>query len=417
MTQEISFQRIVNKIIIMTLICLIFNNLYNFGGIYIDLNSICINPIKNILKHNFAKTKDNTIIYSEKKSYMSYKYYNLYYNNINFDEDYEIKEINDKKLSFSIINNICYDKNLFKEIDDYMFSDYFYIIKNLYFIIYKNIDINNNIFKNINTYNLLIRNFLSYNLINLPINLSDISNYNLLNNIDYIYWINLSISINRKNNMLNLLKNFDIKNIRIEAVDGNIENEINKKYFICNDDEYPDYKNKEYAILLSHLNTLDIYLNNTKDIKYGVSLIFEDDVSLDFIKYWKNDIMTIIDNAPTDWEIIMLGYFSLNLNYNELYNKWNNEWSAIAYLINYKAKDKLNNLKKDNKWICNKYDLMVSDNYIFSKFNTYVYKYPYFTFIKNNDSTFHNDHLDYHDIYKKNNYIILEKIIDEYKVD
>ena len=31
MTQEISFQRIVNKIIIMTLICLIFNNLYNFG--------------------------------------------------------------------------------------------------------------------------------------------------------------------------------------------------------------------------------------------------------------------------------------------------------------------------------------------------------------------------------------------------
>ena len=110
----------------------------------------------------------------------------------------------------------------------------------------------------------------------------------------------------------------------------------------------------------------------------------------------------------------MLGYFSLNLNYNK-YNKWNNEWSAISYLINYKIKDKINDLKENDKWICKETDLMVSDNYIFSKFNTYVYKYPYLTFPNNNDSTFHEDHLNYHRIYKICNYITLENIYDNYK--
>jgi hypothetical protein len=76
--------------------------------------------------------------------------------------------------------------------------------------------------------------------------------------------------------------------------------------------------------------------------------------------------------------------------------------------------DKRNKLKLNEKWICNEHDLMVSDNYIFSKFNTYVYKYPYFTFPNNNTSTFHDDHLDYHKIYKLSNYITLENIYDFY---
>jgi hypothetical protein len=149
----------------------------------------------------------------------------------------------------------------------------------------------------------------------------------------------------------------------------------------------------------------------------NVCLICEDDLSLDFIQYWKKPISEIISNAPCDWDIIMLGYFSLKLEYEE-YSKWNNEWSAIAYLVNKNnIKDQFNQLKvfDDNnnfKWKCNEYDLMVSDNYIFSKFNTYVYKYPYFTFPNNNDSTLHEDHLNYHKIYKSCNYLVLNDILD-----
>jgi hypothetical protein len=73
-------------------------------------------------------------------------------------------------------------------------------------------------------------------------------------------------------------------------------------------------------------------------------------------------------------------------------------------------------MKKDNKWICNENDIMVSDNYIFSKLNTYFYKYPYFTFPNENDSTFHDDHIQYHKIYKLMNYITHEKICEKYMI-
>jgi hypothetical protein len=144
-------------------------------------------------------------------------------------------------------------------------------------------------------------------------------------------------------------------------------------------------------------------------------MICEDDLSFELINYWKYDINTIISNAPFDWDIIMLGYFSLNLDYKEDYNKWNNEWSALSYLVNKNnIKNKLEKKKLNNKWICNHNDIMLSDNYIFSNFNTYIYKYPYFTFPKNNDSTFHEDHLEYHKIYKACNYLVLNNIFDKY---
>ena len=165
--------------------------------------------------------------------------------------------------------------------------------------------------------------------------------------------------------------------------------------------------------MLSHLNTIEKYAN-LKELNYGVALICEDDLSFDFINYWTIDIKTIINDAPKDWDIIMLGYFSLNVTNNQLYKKWDNEWSAISYLVNHKSIQKISNMKNsDGKWLCNEYDLMVSDNYIFSKFTTYVYKYPYFTFPNDNNSTFHEDHLDYHRIYKISNYITLENLCEE----
>jgi GR25 family glycosyltransferase involved in LPS biosynthesis len=243
------------------------------------------------------------------------------------------------------------------------------------------------------------------------------------NGIYIIYWINLEKSVNRRINMENMLCNFTIHNERIFAIDGTIDNNIKSKYFILNNNEnYPNYSNTEYAILASHLYTINKFIETYScNDKYDVCLIFEDDLSLDFKKYWNKSINDIIINAPSDWEIIMLGYFSLKLDYEE-YTKWDNEWSALAYLVNRRninSNCKLDELKiyyNENgnfKWKCNKNDLMVSDNYIFSKFNTYVYKYPYFTFPNNNDSTLHEDHLNYHKIYKNCNYLVWNDIIDK----
>jgi len=408
---------------------IIYMNLIDNGGIYIDKFTLIINSLDKLLTYNFVKSTNNEIICSEKNSFMAKKYFDMYFYNKLFNENYGEIIIDKKKINNLLLSDFNYNNSytsnydiIFKNITDYSFGNYFHIVNNCYLINIKNNENNlknitlYNIFNEITIYNLLIRYILTYNIIKNEIlynNLNDNANLKLINNIDKIYWINLEKSIDRKENMIKLLNHFSINNIRINAIDGGIEEDINKKYFYSKSNIYPKYNNKEYAILLSHLNTIETY-SKSKDIKYGVALICEDDLSLDFINYWNIDIKTIIDNAPDDWEILMLGYFSVNLNKVNLYEKWNNEWSAISYLVNFNKIQKINQLKINNKWICNENDLMVSDNYIFSKFNTYVYKYPYFTFPNDNSSTFHEDHLEYHKIYKISNYITLENIYNQY---
>ena len=128
---------------------------------------------------------------------------------------------------------------------------------------------------------------------------------------------------------------------------------------------------------------------------------------MEFIPSWNKSLDYIINNSPEDWDIIMLGYFTLNINFESDYRKWDNDWSALSYLINHKSLHKLNEIKKDNKYKTFN-DVMAADNYLFRIFNTYVYKYPYFTFPKNNESTIHEDHLLYHSIFKNINYLILD---------
>ena len=423
---------------------LIYYYLKKSGGIYIDIYSITLNNFSPLLKYNFVKSINDEIICSEKNGITCSKYLDYYIklNNLSDEQKYNRSNNyiiindndNDNDNTYEnnyIIEDLKYNndlkyinKVLYEEIFNYDFSEYFHLTKNCYFLCFRNNNIQQipllyDIFNKNTIYNLLVKYVLSYKLINQNIiiyyNSIEIKHKLLfINNIDAILWINLDNSIERRNNMLNILSNFNILNIRIIAIDGNFNPNIKTEYFLC-EQNYPNYSNKEYAILKSHLNAIETYLNfDINKIVYKTALIFEDDISLDFINYWNIDTKKIIENAPKDWDIIMLGYFSLSINRKELYSKWNNEWSALAYLINYDNISKIKNFKKDEKWICKEDDLMVSDNYIFSKLNTYVYKYPLFTFPNENDSTFHYDHLQYHKIYKSCNYLTLENIYNDY---
>ena len=393
---------------------IIYKELIENGGIYINLNTLSIQPLKELLHNSFIKSNNNEIIACEKKSKIACEFYKYHISNkdIEYDNNFS-KNIDLHKDIKILVDNFKYDDDkiydiIFKEIYDYSFSLLFHLFKNNYFISLGNNNLDKinlyDVFNKITVYNLLVKKILVYNFINSNIVLINKNNYELINNIDKIYWINLEKSIDRKNNMIDILKNFNVENIRIKAIDGNLEKDINEKYFYSIDNNYPNYSNKEYAILLSHLNTIDNYINiPLSELKYGYAIIMEDDISLDFINYWNKDLKNIIE----------LGYFSLKNN-NIIYKKWDNEWSAISYLINHKSSQKINNLKIDQKWKCSSYDIMVSDNYIFSKLNTYIYKYPYFTFPNNNDSTFHEDHLEYHKLYKISNYITLNNIYNEH---
>lgn len=186
---------------------LIKNILYTYGGIYIKNNCLLLREINN--KFNYIKDIKDELI--ETPCMISYN------NSIQYLDYFRT---DDKDL-------------VFKEIYDYSFSTYFYILKTANMIYF---DIDNDELKNINIYNvfnkttiynLLIRHIITYSymfpnqhLLTLsPMNI----NFNMINNIDIILWINLKESVDRAQNMQNILSNFNIPNQRIDAINGSRE--------------------------------------------------------------------------------------------------------------------------------------------------------------------------------------------------
>ena len=233
------------------------------------------------------------------------------------------------------------------------------------------------------------------------ISINNISKY--FNGIDIIYWINLNRSIERKENMINILKLLPVKNIRIEAIDGKNESDIS--IYGMFDNIKKEHSKIEYACLLSHLNTIKQFSIS----QYNIALILEDDMNMEFVKYWNKSIEDIIKDAPSDWDIIMLNYITtdiINLNYtiND-----GSIYSTGAYIINKKGSKKLiNSIYKNNKYYLDNQKSHAADGFLFISLITYIYKYPYFTYPNDNNSTIHNNHLNYH-MKAKNNTIKLWK--------
>ncbi len=215
-------------------------------------------------------------------------------------------------------------------------------------------------------------------------------------NIDIIYYINIDWATERRNNMENMLSQINIPYTRINAVDGeNISDDALYDNFIFEDDNNR-LKKKEYACLLSHLNTLLTFYKS----EYEHALVLEDDMTLEYSIYWDKKIKKIMDDAPEDWDIIMLNYCIRNKLPDKLYtlNKSvymniNNDYaSAGAYIINKRGVKKLlNEIYFNNRFILKKDYIYYADIYIYNLLNTYVYLYPYFIYKTNNDSIITNN--------------------------
>jgi len=216
-----------------------------------------------------------------------------------------------------------------------------------------------------------------------------------IDSIDIIYWINLDRSIDRRKNMNENLKHFKIKNKRINATDVNSDENIYSNFI-----NYDDFNRTkiEYAVLHSHLKTIEEFANSP----YQMALIFEDDLSLEYVQLWDKKLSEIINGAPKDWDIIMLNYVtSKKLNDLYTFNKDGKISSCLSYVINKNSAKKLiNQIKKDNKYILHKNKIHTADDYIYSLLKTYAYKYPYFTYPNDNDSTIHPQELTYHNYAK-----------------
>jgi GR25 family glycosyltransferase involved in LPS biosynthesis len=220
-----------------------------------------------------------------------------------------------------------------------------------------------------------------------------------LDGIDCIYWINLDRSTDRKQKMEQMFTDpiFSGKPIkRIEAVDG-------KTVVLRDKIKMKNKKNTdlEYGCLISHLNTIKAF----SETEYDTALIFEDDVTLEFKKFWKTSLKQIIENAPPDWEIIQVCYNTTQVLTKEytLNNYKRNNYGGIAcmaaYIINNTAAKTFINDTYDvntKRYKLLDYHTHEADHYLYKCLRTYTYKYPYFIYPTENTSTLHPEDLSSH---------------------
>lgn len=214
---------------------------------------------------------------------------------------------------------------------------------------------------------------------------------NNLDGIDIIYWINLDRSIDRKERMLKMFSDDCFNNIpikRFSGVDGkneNIQDMITARK--------RKLTNPEYGCLLSHLEII----NEFSKTDYNVALLLEDDITLDFKKYWTKSVREIINNAPYDWEIIMLCYHSDINPTNEYTLNQNNYWSTGAFIINNAAAKNMTKMTYyDGTYHLDDNIKQAADDYLFIKMKTYVYKYPYFMYGYSENTTIPTSNVKYH---------------------
>lgn len=228
----------------------------------------------------------------------------------------------------------------------------------------------------------------------------------VLDGVDVIYWINLNRAKERKKYMENLFKDSifnNIKKVRVTALDAKKENPRNK--FIIKQDMNLLHDNKirldaEYACLFSHLEAIKQF----SQTDYKIALICEDDLSIEYKKYWKKTISEVIENAPKQWEILKIcSFFKFNKTYTfwepflrtnenivKKNQKWlehmptiKGDWGAVSYLIKNSAAKKLMRIMAapNNKYYLKNTLMHVTDAYIYQMLKTFIYKYPFFTFL------------------------------------
>lgn len=215
-----------------------------------------------------------------------------------------------------------------------------------------------------------------------------------LDGIDVIYWINLERSVDRKNYMKKIFEDSIFDGIpihRIEASDWQKEDVISnfemnkqkgsiKEHIISNFVTNKPTRNvKEYSCLLSHLNAINEFTKSN----YQNALILEDDISLEYKKYWTKTAKEIMEKVPDKWDIIQLHYLAeINL-YKKIKGDFKKRpkdkfWSCASYIIKKASADKfMKSICKNNKYILDDKSLHVSDAFIYDKMRTYTYIPPF----------------------------------------
>jgi glycosyl transferase family 25 len=152
---------------------------------------------------------------------------------------------------------------------------------------------------------------------------NDNYDYDKVNFIDHIAWINLDKSTKRHKHMTNLLKNIKVPSTRISAVDGtkgNLRNTMNSL-----DIKTIYTSNPEIGCTLSHIAVLEMAIqNNWKNY-----LVVEDDAVWSSNAHKSYELLLQLIQKPHD--VIQLG--STYTEYDKQSYKASKAWTTTAYIV------------------------------------------------------------------------------------
>jgi GR25 family glycosyltransferase involved in LPS biosynthesis len=221
----------------------------------------------------------------------------------------------------------------------------------------------------------------------------------ILDGFPKVLWINLDRSIRRRVRMEKLLNDHKIINYRIKAIDCANATEL---YGICVMNK--NLNLPENACTCSHLKAIKYFVENISDNEI---IIFEDDISFEFLKFIPYNWSEFISNLPSEYEIIQLAITHENGHIDNTLIKINplkKYYCSAAYLITKQAA--INILNHYYSPVLNKYDLSIQQyataDSIISNTNA-TYSIPIFTYLTN-DSTIHPKHIYIHNRSKKQQY-------------
>lgn len=194
------------------------------------------------------------------------------------------------------------------------------------------------------------------------------------------YVINLIKNTDRMETFYSYYYKSDIRKLTLErfnAIDGKL---IDIKKYVTSDayeqilnSERTGYRKHHYELtkgavgcFLSHASLFEKLYN---DPEYDYYIIFEDDVHIPSKVLDK--INFIINNAPRDWDILLLGSLrEILLEKNVFYDKIKSWWGLFGYVINKKASQKFLDVYKRGK-IDKQIDSMLSLMVIENNLNVY----------------------------------------------
>ncbi len=205
----------------------------------------------------------------------------------------------------------------------------------------------------------------------------------------------MNVSKERNEDMKSILSNIKVPYTRIEGVDGRsstVRDLFSANYEIS-------MSNSDIGCTLSHIKAI----NYASKLEGEYIMICEDDIRLDNIVYFREDLKSIIEGMPKDCEILLLnktyrGEIKEKYGLREDYERKGGIWGIVCYIIRGSVARRLSEGMKYIEGI-NRYkigSMNISEMMILRKAKVYVYKYDYINTENEIMSTIHESHRGLH---------------------